>query len=57
MNRRSPRYKELGLDQRKVAKSEALDLMAEDVNLIKRPLLLRGKEVVFGFDEERYGKL
>lgn len=57
MNRRSPAYKELGLDARKVSKREALDLMANDVNLIKRPLLLRGKDVIFGFDEDQYGKL
>ena len=57
MNRRSPTYKELGLDQRKVSKSEALELMAKDVNLIKRPLLLKGRNVIFGFDADKYGQL
>jgi arsenate reductase-like glutaredoxin family protein len=57
MNRRSPAYKELGLDQRTISKNEALELMAKDVNLIRRPLLLKGRNVIFGFDADEYGKL
>jgi arsenate reductase-like glutaredoxin family protein len=50
LNRRSASYKELGLDEKKVSKKEAVDLMLKDVNLIRRPLVIRGKTRAFGFD-------
>ena len=39
------------------SKKEAIDLMIETPNLIKRPVLVRGREAVFGFDRARYEKL
>jgi arsenate reductase len=38
------------------SKSEAIDLMMENPNLIKRPILIRGKQVTFGFDKKAYTK-
>jgi arsenate reductase-like glutaredoxin family protein len=32
-------------------------LMAANPNLIRRPLVIRGKEIVLGFDEEALKKL
>jgi arsenate reductase-like glutaredoxin family protein len=29
----------------------------ENPNLIRRPILVRGAKVVFGFDKDEYGKL
>jgi arsenate reductase (glutaredoxin) len=37
------------------SKQEAIDLMLENANLIKRPILVRGRDVIFGFDKKRYG--
>ena len=54
VNTRSPAYKARGLDVTKMTKKQAIDLMMEDVNLIKRPIVLRGKSAVFGFKPERY---
>jgi arsenate reductase (glutaredoxin) len=54
---KSPKYKELGLKDRKLSKAEAIALMVEDNNLLKRPLLVHPKGVVIGFDEEAYEKL
>lgn len=48
---RSPVFKTRPLPK---SKKEAIDLMMEQPNLIKRPILIRGSEVVFGFDKERY---
>ncbi len=31
--------------------------MLEQPNLIKRPVLVLGSEVVFGFDKERYDRI
>jgi len=39
------------------SRAEAIQLMAKEPNLIRRPLIVRGKQVIFGFDEEAYRKL
>lgn len=38
------------------SKAEAIDLMMESPNLIKRPILVRGGKAIFGFDRARYEK-
>lgn len=57
LNSRSPKYKELGLGQKKLTKKQVIDLMLEEVNLIRRPLLVLGSDAVFGFDEEKFEAL
>jgi arsenate reductase-like glutaredoxin family protein len=51
---RSPVFKERPLPK---SNTEAIDLMMENPNLIRRPILVRGSKVTFGFDKEDYGKL
>jgi arsenate reductase len=51
---RSPVFKERPLPK---SKSEAIDLMMENPNLIRRPILIRGSKVTFGFDKKEYEKL
>jgi arsenate reductase (glutaredoxin) len=51
---RSPVFKERGLPR---SKKEAIDLMMQNPNLIRRPILIKGSKTVFGFDKERYQKL
>jgi arsenate reductase-like glutaredoxin family protein len=36
------------------SKKEAIDLMMQNSNLIKRPIVIRGSSVIFGFDKARY---
>ena len=38
------------------SKKEAIDLMMEQPNLIRRPILIRGSKVIFGFDKDAYSK-
>ena len=57
VNTRSPAYKERGLDVAKMTKAEAIELMLEEPNLIKRPLVLAGRKAVFGFKPEEYETL
>lgn len=58
LNRRSPAYKARDLGSKKLTKKQAIDLMMEDPNLIRRPIVLGGgKRAVFGFDAEAYDKL
>jgi arsenate reductase len=51
---RSPVFKTRPLPQ---SKKEAIDLMVEQPNLIRRPVLVRGNKVTFGFDKDAYAKL
>jgi len=51
VSKRSPVFKTRPLP---TSKQEAIDLMLEQPNLIKRPILVRGSEVVFGFDRDKY---
>lgn len=50
---RSPVFKERPLPR---SKKEAIDLMMEQPNLIRRPILIQGSKVIFGFDKNAYPK-
>lgn len=54
INRRSPSYKALGLDQMTLDKKTAIDWMTKDPNLIKRPIVLAGKRRLFGYLPDEY---
>ncbi len=32
-------------------------MMMENPNLIRRPIMIKGSKVIFGFDKDQYGKL
>jgi arsenate reductase-like glutaredoxin family protein len=51
---RSPVFKERPLPK---SKKEAIDMMMENANLIRRPILVNGSKVTFGFDKDQYAKL
>ena len=51
---RSPIFKGRPLPK---SKREAIDMMVEQPNLIKRPVLISGKRVIFGFDKAAYEAL
>ena len=57
LSTRSPSWKARGLDAKKLTKSQALELMLEDANLIRRPLVLKGKKAVFGYAPAEYDSL
>lgn len=54
LNPKSPAFKARGLDIAAVTKKMALDLIEEEPNLLKRPLILRGDDAIFGFNAEIY---
>ena len=54
---KSPKYKELGLKDRRLSKAEAIVLMVMDNNLLKRPILVHPGGVIIGFDAGAYAKL
>ena len=47
-----PPFKKLGLDLATLTKKRAIDLMMDEPNLIKRPIVVKGKKAVFGFKPE-----
>jgi arsenate reductase-like glutaredoxin family protein len=51
---RSPVFKERPLPK---SKKQAIDMMMENPNLIRRPILVRGSKVTFGFDKDTYRTL
>lgn len=51
---RSPVFKERPLP---TSKKQAIDMMMENSNLIRRPILIKGTTVIFGFDKDAYGEL
>jgi arsenate reductase-like glutaredoxin family protein len=48
---RSPVFRQRPLPK---SKKQAIDLMMEQPNLIKRPILIRGSRVTFGFDRDKF---
>jgi arsenate reductase len=51
---RSPVWKERPLPK---SKKEAIDLMVENPNLIRRPIVIKGSKVIFGFDKDAYERV
>ena len=51
---RSPVFKDRPLPK---SKKEAIALMLENPNLIRRPIVVKGSTVIFGFDKDAYAKL
>ena len=54
LNSRNEIYRERGMKENPPSRPEALRLMAEHPNLIKRPILVKGREMVLGFNEEEW---
>ena len=58
LNTRSPAYKARNLGDRKLTKKQTIDLMMEDPNLIRRPIVVRNtRQAIFGFDADAYDRL
>ncbi len=54
LNPRNELYRERGMKQNPPPREEAIRLMSENPNLIRRPILVKGGKVVLGFDEDEY---
>ena len=53
LNPRSPAYKAMNLAGKSLTVEQALALMAKEPNLIKRPIVIAGKQMLAGFDREK----
>jgi len=57
LNSRNELYRERNMGEKPLAREQAIQLMAENPNLIKRPIAVRGADVVLGLDVTAYMKL
>lgn len=57
LNTRNELYRERKMADHPPSRAEAIKLMVKEPNLIRRPILIRGKQMILGFDEEAYKKL
>jgi len=53
LNPRNELYRERNMKEHPPSRAEALKLMAAEPNLIRRPVVIAGKQIVLGYDEER----
>lgn len=51
LNTRTPLYREKNMKQKPPSKDEAIKLMLKDQNLLKRPVIIKGKKKLTGFNE------
>ena len=51
LNPRNELYRERKMGEKPPARAEAIRLMAEEPNLIRRPVVIAGRRVVLGYDE------
>src|SRR5260221_11545292 len=57
LNTRNELYRTRKMGQNPPSRDEALKLMATEPNLIRRQVVLRGAEIVLGYDEEALKRL
>jgi Spx/MgsR family transcriptional regulator len=57
LNTRTPLYREKNMKQKPPSKEEAIKLMLKDPNLLRRPVIIKGKKKLTGFNEAEVKKL
>jgi arsenate reductase len=57
LNTRNEMYRARKMKEHPPTRAEAIRLMAKEPNLIRRPVVIRGAQMVLGFDEDAYRKL
>ena len=57
LNSRNELYRERKMKEHPPSRAEALKLMAATPNLIRRPVIIAGKQIILGYDEDALTKL
>lgn len=57
LNSRTSLYREKNMKQKLPSKDEAIKLMLKDPNLLKRPVFIKGKKKLTGFNESQIKEL
>jgi len=56
LNTRNELYREKKMKESPPSRAEAIALMAKNPNLIKRPILVKGKQILLGFNPDEMRK-
>jgi Spx/MgsR family transcriptional regulator len=57
LSSRNELYRTRNMKDKPPTRAEAIRLMAKEPNLIRRPVVIRGAEIVLGYDEDAFRKL
>lgn len=57
LNPRNELYHARKMKENPPGRAEAIQLMAKEPNLIRRPIVVRGSQIILGYDDEAYKKL
>jgi Spx/MgsR family transcriptional regulator len=57
LNTRNELYRARKMKDHPPSRAAAIKLMAKEPNLIRRPVVTRGSQIILGYDEEAYKKL
>ena len=57
LNPRNELYRARNMKEKPPSRAEAMKLMAAEPNLIRRPVVIKGGQIVLGYDEEALKKL
>lgn len=57
LNSRNELYRERNMKQRPPAQEEAIKLILKEPNLLRRPVIVKGKKKILGFNESEVAKL
>jgi arsenate reductase (glutaredoxin) len=57
LNTRNELYRARKMKEHPPSRAEAIKLMAKEPNLIRRPIVLQGSQMILGLDEATYRKL
>lgn len=57
LSTRNELYRTRKMKENPPSRSEAIALMAEEPNLIRRPVVIRGKRLILGYDEQSYKEI
>jgi arsenate reductase-like glutaredoxin family protein len=56
LNTRNELYRERNMREHPPSRAEAIKMMVAEPNLIRRPIVIRGREMLLGWDEEALKK-
>ncbi len=57
LNSKNELYRERNMKDHPPSRAEAIRLMSKNPNLIRRPVIVKGKQVIAGFDQQAIEKL
>jgi len=57
LNTRNELYRAQNMKDHPPSRAEMIKLMVEEPNLIRRPVVIRGSQIVLGYDEDAYKRI